>query len=387
MSLVVVRKHENDMFIVSDTKLTYTPLDNRHYRNSPEDGVLKTLLLSSQLAISFAGDVEYARQAITEIGSDQSIDRVIEILKSHHLKSSNDTEFILCGFNPQPLIHQFKNGENEAATSAWIGDSSAFEVFQKSYLSDPEKKVAANKITVTVEAENQSVFEKMSTAMDDVINDSNIKSVGGFKIEVASSHASFRYRTYMAMFISPHTITLQANVPHFITHQSPQKGGYTVNLYGSSPDFQHIGLHIKQGNFVIIYRRISFGLPEPQLFADIDEIDFQDEILPTYGILPAFCTQDRFTKYRETGLKYFSEQKYLDAANWFDKGSILINDKEKAELTFYKGICMMNLKNIKDGFAAFTHAMELDSAYEYKTLEMLENRIISILKKEGIIPS
>jgi len=96
MSLIVARKFEDQLCIVSDTKLTHPNHEVKGLKTKPSDGVVKTVIINTRVCISFAGDIDDAELALKHINPDDSIDRVIETLTFYHKKSAYKTEFILC---------------------------------------------------------------------------------------------------------------------------------------------------------------------------------------------------------------------------------------------------------------------------------------------------
>src|SRR5450756_821935 len=66
MSLVVAKKEDSRIYIVSDTKLTNPQNLNRVKLAAPEEfSAIKTAIINPFISISFAGDVTYANSAIS----------------------------------------------------------------------------------------------------------------------------------------------------------------------------------------------------------------------------------------------------------------------------------------------------------------------------------
>ena len=107
MSLVVARKIGNEIYIVSDTKLTDLL---RHEKIPPDQGTIKSIILKPDLTICFAGNVPLAAEAIRS--ADLSLD--LAEIRSHFLNAHKASlpevtggeiapvEFILATAVPNP---------------------------------------------------------------------------------------------------------------------------------------------------------------------------------------------------------------------------------------------------------------------------------------------
>src|SRR5688500_18747112 len=132
MSLIVARKSENQLSIVSDTKLIYPNHEVKGLKSNPSEGMIKSIIISPDICVSFAGNFDEAENAFKEIQAGESLDKIMEILKRFHKLSNYKTEFLLCYGQPEPTIYKFKNNEYGPVTSSWIGDQKAFNRFQES---------------------------------------------------------------------------------------------------------------------------------------------------------------------------------------------------------------------------------------------------------------
>lgn len=382
MSLIVARKFEDQLCIVSDTKLTHSNHEVKGLKTKPSDGVVKTIIINSQVCISFAGDIDDAELALKQINSDDSIDRVIETLAYYHKQSAYKTEFILCYALPDATIYKFKAGDCKEVVSAWIGDQKAFNYFQESMmgvvkkekkkkgkLKENNKLPATNKPIIELEMMNLSFelqipdqFSKMSSAMDAVIEDSNIETVGGFKVNVIYKDG-FYFNRYGKSYRSNYLMIGEG--AHVIGHGEADEGAYSINFFGGSDDFQSVGLHIRQAKIGIIYHRRDNGLLWPQ-YHWLDEVDFCDLADERYQVRPAFTTVDRVGKFRAEGLQAFSVQDWEKAKERFDKGLVSAKDKQRADLLFCKGVTLLNLQQKNEAMRLFQEAVSLDPFIQYK---------------------
>src|SRR5688500_17693426 len=98
MTLVVCRKSNDALILVSDTKLVYDGDVLKRQTGNPLDGTIKSILISRSICISFAGIVNHANEALEKINASQPLDIILEILKEY--SASGETEFLVCLSQP-----------------------------------------------------------------------------------------------------------------------------------------------------------------------------------------------------------------------------------------------------------------------------------------------
>ena len=356
MSLVVAGYERGNLVIVSDTKLRYSydlpgSLKNHVNAGVVEGGVIKLVVVNENICIGFAGDVDNAERAIREIQQDTSLDDVKRILLRYNQIAYRKTDFILCTNNDGQCIYQFKKGNFELVKQAWIGDIDAFERFQRSRI-DEQKGI--------------------SSALDEVINDGTIMTVGGFNVSVCNNHGKFTFGFYMNVSREAMAITLTKGKPFLINHGTAQKGSYTLNFIGSSADYNHVAFHIKQGNFGIIYSRNDNGLLRPRICKDIDEVDFHDYIRSEFRIVPSILTQIKFDKYFYNAMSLFNKKQFEKAIMLFDRAIKEGNTKEMCEALFFKGACFHMLRR-NDAAEVFRQLVSIDTTFNKRVLSFLNS--------------
>ena len=100
-------------------KLTYPDHEIKRQQTNPVEGIIKTVVLRSNVSISFAGDRESANNVLKTLNPTDAIVDIIQKLKDSHLKLKHTTEFILCYDDGDPTIYKFKNGEFGEVTTCW----------------------------------------------------------------------------------------------------------------------------------------------------------------------------------------------------------------------------------------------------------------------------
>ena len=377
----MARKFESQLSILSDTKLTYAYHEVKGQKTNPSEGVIKTIIIRPDVSISFAGEIEAAEKALSEISTNTSVEKIIETLKFYHKESNFKTEFLLCFASPDATIYKFKNNEYGIVQSSWIGDQKAFNSFQSNVMGTQKKPKkekkssqkknlpAGNKpamvfeeMNLSMEQQTNPLFSKLSSAMDEVITDSTIESVGGFKVHVVFKEKFF-YNFYVHTYRSE--FALLGEGAHNISHGDAAEGAYTINFFGAASDFLSVGLHIKQAELGIVYHRKNNGLLYPLLFR-LDEVDFVDLAKERYNLYPPMLTQDLVHKFVTKGKQAFATKDFNQANELFDKAIETAKDKQKAEVLFYKGVTLLNLRENAKALDVFREAIKLDPAIEAK---------------------
>jgi hypothetical protein len=350
MSLIVARKFGNQLSIVSDTKLTYNNVGASISLDSPFEGVIKSVIFNDNLCVSFAGELtEVIDAGIDQIAAWTSIEigKVIEFLTGIHNVSEQKTDFIIATGKPLPLIYEIKKGNCGFVDVAWIGDQTAFNRFQESFLGGAgNKNLPDTKVDISLFAEDTSViirdvhitrhdameqvFTKMNYAMDDVIADEKITCVGGFKVQINFSN-EFYYVPYLKDYSSLKSFRIGEDV--LIGPAGAAEGGYSINFLGGSVDHYSAALHIRQGNIGIVYHRKKSGVMRPYVY-HMDEVDFIEFIEKEFQIHSKYPTVSKADKWGESGRKAYEDMDFEKAISFFESAMLFANDEQMADLLF-----------------------------------------------------
>lgn len=337
MTLVVAKKlKDNKFIIVGDTKLTYDP-DYKDYKNSinnanPKYGVIKTVIINSQLCISEAGDTLVAEEAMREIGDGHiSKKEVLDILMKYHLESDHEAEFIACFGNPHFEMYSFKNGKRELVQNAWIGSYDGFNKFQyyKNNTEEARKVKLGNVLSILsmipmpdyFRSNERDVYSSMLLGLDAVIAIPDIEEVGGFAMPIIYQANSFAYQPYVQNYRQP--LNIEKEVPEIgkwttIGFGDAHDGGYSINLASSRK--AQVAIYFVQGNLGIIYNRENLGLLYPTFYPNMDEIDFFKEVEKNEDLTFAVSLRHNPGNYFLNGVNKFYAKKYDEAIKMIDQG-------------------------------------------------------------------
>jgi hypothetical protein len=274
MSLIIVKQENDRIYIAADTKLTYEDIENHPEQKiaSPGEGVIKVTLINPNICICFAGDIEGVDELISFCRGIKDLLRILNALLEFHLSCNGKTEFILAvSHHPFYRIFEIKDLQKIESKSSWIGSKKGFSEFQRYWMEG-----LAVHPTMGLDFNMREALRKvMESSIDETVN--------GFLISISNEHKFFDYSNKMQISIVPQIVSSGYST---IGHGSPQKGGYSVHFFPSSPDFKILPIHVLQGNFGVIYKAKNGGLLWPEVIPNVDERTFSAITSSRYGILP-----------------------------------------------------------------------------------------------------
>lgn len=158
----------------------YPPNEN------PFSSILKTVIISMDLCISYAGNVHYANECLKEIlnlSQSFKVSDILTILKKYSIESNEKTIFGIAFIDKNGKIIQAKisgnNLQDYTDSLMWLGDSRAYEIFNKKYQE--------------LLQQNKPEKESLQLAFDSVINNEKIDSVGHFGIVTSTIDREMKF--------------------------------------------------------------------------------------------------------------------------------------------------------------------------------------------------
>lgn len=363
MSLIVARKSGSLIHVVSDTKLTYPEekFPNKSLA-APLDGVIKTTILNPQICIAFAGEYEAAEEAIKIC---RRYDIMISDIKEHLLTvnkvTDGKTEFILCVGFPEYSIYEIKSMKITQCLSAWIGSSSAFNIFQ-------EKALQPRTTPKTVD----SILDE---AMDHVLKSGLAPEVNGYRVSVTNDGNFFHYKNYMATNMPSHTYTLKANQFAVIDiYGTAEEGGYSVSFSENEGRHDMVAIHVRQGEFGVLYEIKNGGLLWPTVISNVDEHEFNDMLQSRFGIRSPVLFSSLQRSYFIRGNKHFAATDYNKAVTYYELGLKQNEESLRSALLFNKGFALLKLDRINEACEEFIKAAKIDHKLETLIQKLLFSR-------------
>jgi hypothetical protein len=294
MSLVVARCVGATIVIVGDTHLTDP---TKTGPRSLLQGVVKTRMLTDELAISFAGSIRWVEIAFRALDNllPVTVDRVTETLVQVHRDSSGLAEFIVASANPVELI-EIKSGEAIAKSASWLGSEPGFERFQ-GYATGAVKAPLGRANTFSWQIQrlpeessgsqpdqaSTSRFGLLAESMRQVIEDADCPDVGGFVVPVALHKARFEFMDYAAIVTHPLRLDLMPK-SFVVPFGTAQEGGHAINLMSDlQSSTKGVSLYALQGRCGAAFVPQD-GLLRPVVLRNKSPIEFEEALAAELGL-------------------------------------------------------------------------------------------------------
>ena len=89
----------------------------------------------------------------------------------------------------------------------------------------------------------------------------------------------------------------------------------------------------------------------------MDEVDFSDLLTDKYNLTAPFATQKKSEKLVGIGKKFFEQRDYKNALLNFEKAVGFERGVFKADILFYKGVTLLNLRKTSEAMKTFQDAV------------------------------
>lgn len=292
MSLVVAKRAEGAVFIISDTKVTPA----YHEKSLPTDGVIKTAILGSGLCVSFAGSLDAADEAVRTLSPsdvEMPVEKtIIDHFLRHHQGSSEAVDFALGFGHPAYRLVKIADGEAAFVDSLWLGDKDAFELYQNAMA---EKCAVKFQARIRLGGNSLGHWE-MQDAMTAVISSLHQKTVGGFVTRVGyvlnaqnvGLQDGFNYLDYFDGFTTSLDPSKAFPEIRFGTAADGAFNFYFMRGYRFDGS-RVVAVYFPQGSFGLIFLPHRHGMLRPQIVRDSSERDFAKILQSSFGIsIPAW---------------------------------------------------------------------------------------------------
>lgn len=244
MTLVIGRIIQNTIRIESDSKITDPKIVSN--KNSIFSSYLKTIIVNPCLCISYAGDIEFAQNAIEDIYklNKLSLTNIKELLLQTNKDSNYETDFLIGSLENQSLLLKISKGIIETSDqNHWIGDIAGLNAFQKNFV--PNIKGT----------DPNHIAKIQSEAFEEVVTSGTIESIGGFHITVHNTRNGLEYLMKMSINSGySHSIKIEANQTVPLSFGDASTGAHSYSyLISNNPFKPAIGIHFPVGNFGTLY--------------------------------------------------------------------------------------------------------------------------------------
>ena len=280
LSLVVAEATDAGPRIVSDTRVVFP----EGPRSSFKTGTLKTVIITRDVTICFAGDViaglNGVRGFAKELRGGGPVDDLLLRLQELTSDDQRVVEFIVATGKSTSQLTRIRNGGVERSLgSAWIGDQEGFERFQRARHT-PLDHVSAMESTLPPATR---VMARLRRAMQTVIDEPAIDSVGDFCVAVAYKPTGFEYLESTFIHVGRDIRVQPGEDLISKMAQSVEEGGYTVSVVEPlEPGTAALGLNFPMARLGMLYLPLEFD--GGQFISDVSAHDFAKAVLERFGI-------------------------------------------------------------------------------------------------------
>jgi hypothetical protein len=281
LSLVVVHATPDGPRIVGDTKVSFRDSKRSRYRTD----TLKVVVLNQTTVVCFAGEVDRGLAAVRScaqlLSNSPDEDQILRELVRISSDTRRATEFLLVRGDDSRQIARVSQGKVEPnLATAWIGDASAFARFQSAFHTVTPFDALLKKLPP-----GPQTMSRLSRAIDAVIDDPQIDSVGNLAVRVALTEGGFNYLSSAFTmverdFVIETTPGEWVDVPLI---RPVEEGGFAVSVVEpAAPGTPAMGLSFPQPNIAMLYLPLQFD--EAEVMLDVAPNAFRAVVLERYGI-------------------------------------------------------------------------------------------------------
>lgn len=280
MTLVVANRFGTGTRLFCDTRVTHPYDENPHYLR----GTLKAILLHPALCVAYAGDVANALSAIRDLNvsrsSGFSLEKVISSLERMHNRTPAGIEFIVASALDGETLTVIKEGHATRVDYCWIGDSAAFEEYQRLFNTEVPASHSSSIINPALAADLR-VANRMYDALEGVAASSAVTSVGELILSIVLTEDGFIYAP-RALMSGGRPQTIPSGVPTRIQFGGAAEGGFSYSVLTSQvPGIGAIGVHFYQGRLGVLF--FPAQLERPALYRNVGHDEFRAAVRKEFG--------------------------------------------------------------------------------------------------------
>jgi hypothetical protein len=273
MTLVVAETIGSCFHIQCDSLIT-----NRDVvRPNDIPGRLKSIVLSRDLCVSFAGRADAALDAIRQLypstGSRLDASLLVDELYETHKASGGEIDFLVCSLGlGGRFVKIAGDSVAEGADRYWIGDPAAVSEFQRQFdLSVPPQNASPD----------HKATSRSLDAFSSLLRETRLPTVGGFRFHVASVSGAFQYMDEAASYYP--TQDIPSGVATALRFGGPAEGGFAYSVL--TPDqagVPIVGVHLYQGRLGLLYDPLNHD--DAIQIPNVSHKEFREKVLALCGV-------------------------------------------------------------------------------------------------------
>jgi hypothetical protein len=272
MTLVVGQQFRDRLIVLSDTMIT----DPSSARSNIIPGQLKTVILCTNLCVSFAGRVGPALSAIRRIQpnltKEGNIEVILDILRAETARNE-DIEFLVASRIPHPALYAIKAGQKYFGSDRyWLGDGRGASKLQNILDAESDIQVPEQEYCTTAEI-------KLRLAFLDLVCERRMPGIGGVPVFCLGSREGFAYENH-AGFFGYGTVNIPETAEQQELRLALERSGMGPTYSFSVTASRHrgtatIGVFFPQAEMGYLYSPIDYDQPKKFYPISLDELQKQ----------------------------------------------------------------------------------------------------------------
>jgi hypothetical protein len=247
------------------------------------DQLLKIVLLHPGLCVAYAGKSGPALEAIRDLGVDPhtgfDLGHVCRCLKSAHLASGKESDFIVASMEPGPSLIRIVGGKSiPCEHQALLGSDRAMRAYRVAH-------AAADGGNPDEDSEQTRALNRIEAAIESVIEDPQVEGVGGICIRVASKPQGFVYLNQG--IVADAQAVLPGGSPagtYVMPLAGTAEGGHRyVLMTPERAGIGALGLYYQPGNVGLLMYPAK--QTQPFKFSDVTQEQFIDGVRRATGLI------------------------------------------------------------------------------------------------------
>lgn len=273
MTLVYAEKTGLQIRVWSDTAVT----NREAARRSTVPGILKSMVLSPEVCVSFAGSVTGCLDKIRRVvGAKKEIlnfDEILQGLIQHNRQFQDDSAFLVA--HQAKIFRIMKGNCHEVEVGSWIGDPEAADEFLKT----------RGKLLQSGPSDPHDPYSENCMAFRQLVSNSEFDTVGGLSFLVERGQSGYIYQRELH-------VTGSTSIPSGAIVRA-ESGGAAIGGYSHTravpkePGIPCAGIYFPPGKVGYLYRPLEAdeAIEIPDVSWDVFLQRAEDQCgVPFYGM-------------------------------------------------------------------------------------------------------
>lgn len=298
MTLIVAKRLGDTLIALSDTKLSSSTGEVWSLTSQAN----KLVCIGAGWIVGYAGNTYFADQCLRSIrvDADLGFSEMRDVLLSSHLESrshrNEDTDFLLISSSTLSM-HKISDGRSmrQEGNTAWIGDQPAFSKFQAMFHLSDEQHLALpksrfelpgglnihNKI---VDAVREDIHRRTKRALEAVISDRVVSSVGGFPITLVVRRGRCHFWPSVERVAANPYPTIAASSGRDPVFGESDTGDFNYEIIVSADAGSNtLAVYFRLTEKALVFRRWDGGIPFAAIVDELPPETAEHDLAARFG--------------------------------------------------------------------------------------------------------